>query len=108
MICRKVNDLCATWNEENGECESCYRGYRLQDGRCGSLTGGDLDPGCNTFNWTALTCLKCSFRFYFEDDKCMAVDDLCKGFDEDNGDCTSCYGGYMLDGVKCIREDMAN
>ena len=55
-----------------------------------------MDPGCNTFNWTDLTCLKCSFRFYFEGDRCMAVDDLCNDFDENNGDCLSCYGGYIL------------
>jgi hypothetical protein len=25
--CHTVSDLCQTWNINNGECTSCYRGY---------------------------------------------------------------------------------
>ena len=50
------------------------------EGRCKLI---DLDPGCNTWNWTDFTCIKCSFRFYKEKDGvCTAVSDYCMGFDE--------------------------
>ena len=30
------------------------------------------------------------------DNTCKLVDPLCKTYDKENGDCTSCFGGYDL------------
>ena len=101
-ICRKVSDLCREWDEENGDCTSCYVGYELMDGKCYSMTLAQIDAGCRRFDWDAFTCETCSFRFFKDGDKCKQVDDLCRGYDEDDGSCTSCFGGYVLDGGKCV------
>ena len=66
------------------------------EGRCLIIK---LDAGCKDWNWTDLTCIACSYRYYKNNNnKCMAVSDYCQGYNEDNGDCTSCYGGYVLRG----------
>lgn len=33
-ICQMVNPICATYDETNGECTSCYPGYTLNEGDC--------------------------------------------------------------------------
>ena len=71
----KVNDLCHTWNNTNGHCLSCYGGYELMEGRCLIIK---LDAGCKDWNWTDLTCIACSYRYYKNNNnKCMAVSDYC-------------------------------
>jgi len=32
--CTAVDPLCATFNEMNGQCKSCFTGYALQSGLC--------------------------------------------------------------------------
>ena len=37
---------------------------------------------------------------------CVPVNDQCSTFDENTGDCLSCYLGYNLEGGKCIIQDL--
>lgn len=49
-------------------------------------------------------CRVCSDRYYFNFAwKCTNVSNLCQKYNPNNGDCTSCYLGYVLDDGKCIR-----
>lgn len=42
------------------------------------------------------------WSFINKNGKCEAVDTLCQTFDSDNGLCTSCYGGYILNNGSCL------
>lgn len=53
--CMQVNDLCRTWNDESGECLSCYGGYTLDAGNC-FVDNEAFDPGCHQWNWDNFTC----------------------------------------------------
>ncbi len=33
-ICAPVDATCASFNDKNGLCLSCYKGYDLQNGKC--------------------------------------------------------------------------
>ena len=63
--------------------------------------------GCRNFDGDI--CIECSFRFYFDENKvCRQVNDLCRTWDEENGDCLSCYGGYVLDAGRCLIDAQFN
>ena len=34
--------------------------------------------------------------------RCIKVDDQCKDWCRENGDCTDCYGGWVLYNGKCL------
>ena len=51
-------------------------------------------------------CIKCSDRAYFGDKgKCKLVDKDCRTYEEIDGKCTSCYGGYKLENGKCKKDE---
>ena len=50
-----------------------------------------------------MTCIECSFRWYFgTDGKCLKVNEYCKDFNE-QGECTECYKGYALENDECVE-----
>lgn len=50
-------------------------------------------------------CKVCSDRYYFNSAwKCTNVSTLCRTYNPNSGDCTSCYAGYALEEGVCIRE----
>ena len=98
-LCKLLNPLCKTSNSSTGACTSCYPGYNL-DNNSGNCVVFFRDPNCKTFNGN--DCIKCSERFYINAGKCLPVNPLCQGYSEINGQCTSCYPGYSVDGGKCI------
>ena len=87
---------------------SCFEGWKLENGNCiipdsngtnGTAEAG-FDPGCKIF--ANNSCVECSFRFYFDQSGvCMAVDDLCQTWSEENGECLTCYKGYTLNEGSC-------
>ena len=61
-----VDELCATWDSDNGDCLSCYNGYEL-DGRDCVVRNiqGNVDNNLLCESWEGSNCLNCSTRAYF-------------------------------------------
>lgn len=95
--CIMQNNLCATINPQTGECTSCYQGYQLNAGNC---TIRLSDPNCKSFNQDG-SCRECSASFYFNGAKCLRVNPLCASINQQTGECTSCYQGYILNNGNC-------
>ena len=102
-VCLPASDLCATFDATNGHCLSCYNGYNLNvdTGACNlaaPLAPSDL--GCKTFKNGA--CVECSKYWVFNSaGVCVPVSDLCKEYDAANGQCTSCFNGFVLNNGAC-------
>lgn len=48
-VCTQVDSYCKTWDEKDGMCLTCYRGYDLMNGKCNWSTenvGPPPDTGC--------------------------------------------------------------
>ena len=103
-VCVPVNDQCSTFDENTGDCLSCYLGYNLEGGKCiiQDLTlVVPADKGCSDWNWANQICLTCSNHWFMNaDGVCVPVSDLCKTSDP-NGNCLSCYLGYDLNNGAC-------
>lgn len=104
-LCRLVDPLCRTSNPDNGRCTACYPAFKLEDGKCiEDLYFEDQDPNCAQFDDGF--CIKCSSGFYFNDQGlCQLANPLCDTFDERNGDCTSCFLGFVLIDGRCEEDD---
>jgi hypothetical protein len=96
-VCTLQNNLCATFNQNTGECTSCYQGYTLANGNCSIRIS---DPNCKSFN-SDNSCKECSTSFYLRSGKCVRFNALCATINATTGDCTSCYNGYMLKQGNC-------
>jgi proprotein convertase subtilisin/kexin type 5 len=95
--CKAFNPLCKTSNIVDGTCTSCYPGYTLGNGDCRVAF---QDPNCQKFDEAKANCLQCSARFFLQAGKCQQVNPLCKTNDN-NGQCLSCYPGYVLNTGNC-------
>ena len=61
------------------------------------------EVNCNVYDHSNGVCVKCSFRYWMtEQHTCVQVDDQCKDWCPDNGDCTDCYQGWVLYKGKCL------
>jgi len=108
-VCTQVNPLCKTFDNGNGWCLSCYKGYNLNGGNC--ILAGPTDDSTGPVGptdllcakWSAGVCTACAKGAFFRSGVCVASDPLCKTFNDANGACTSCYGGYYLDAGQCLR-----
>jgi hypothetical protein len=97
---------------------SCYPGYDLSKGDC--VVGGQslsnilvtnrspystpqlpsfyfLDPNCNKCAPNSNQCVLCAINYYLFNGVCKQVNPLCRTYNRDNGNCLSCYQGYILD-----------
>lgn len=95
--CQAVSDQCATW-ESSGNCLTCYGGYVLSKGAC-VVNPNPFDGSSNVLCavWKGTSCIKCAERAFFNiDGLCVPVDSQCQTWDPLNGNCLSCYGGYLL------------
>ena len=63
-ICQQISDNCRTWTAD-GQCQTCYNGYILQNGTCVRDTTQVKisDPLCSL--WKDRVCIKCAERAYF-------------------------------------------
>lgn len=103
-ICQAVDSQCQTWDSKSGLCLTCYGGYVISNGKCVvSAVSRPVDIGCSSWNWNAQICLQCSSRWYFStvNKACASVSDLCLTYDQNNGNCVSCYQGYTLGNGVC-------
>jgi len=84
-----VSDLCATWNNTNGKCLTCYVGYsgpvngvcsgsgngKNGTGNNGTIVGGSNDdPNCQCHN-DDKSCKKCYSGYILQNGSCVV--DLC-------------------------------
>jgi hypothetical protein len=101
-ICQPVNSNCNAYDPATGACRSCYDGWGLIENTClpGVVTQS-FDPNCNTFRDNV--CIKCSKGFFLSlEGKCTQVSPSCATYNENNGQCTSCFSGYEVSGGKCV------
>ena len=87
-----------------GKCLDCYSGYQLSNDKC---VRQQLDPGCKSYKNGV--CEECSGGYYFKifngQRRCSKIDDKCKNFDIQAGQCRECYPGYTLNLInECIQE----
>lgn len=102
--CSSVDPLCKTYNHTNGECRSCFDGFKLDSYRC-VVDSQALDDS-NCARWVDGECVECSQGAFLNyDKKCELVSNDCRSYDHYNGDCLSCYEGYQLKGGKCVEDD---
>ena len=60
--------------------------------------------GCKKINPDG-SCDTCSDRYYKDSEGiCQPVSTSCRTYNAKNGDCTGCYGGYILVNVVCVRD----
>lgn len=101
-ICQEVNPLCNGYDAANGNCLSCYPGFNLVSFSCMKGESQITDQYCKTWNGTV--CIECSKgAFFLPNGICQPVNPLCKTYDSSNGDCTSCYDSFALQGGKCVN-----
>ena len=61
--------------------------------------------GCKNLAADGVTCNECSNRFFKDTDGiCQPVSTSCKTYDPATGDCKSCYEGFLLIEVICIKD----
>ncbi len=90
--------------DNKGVCTECYKGFVLNSAKQCIVSNQTVatDAGCKKWDWENQICLECSSRFVFNlQGKCQKVDDSCRQFNG-RGQCTSCYKGYVINGVKCV------
>ena len=108
-VCQPIGDQCATWNEANGECLTCYGGYILNNGQCivnPNPFSGESNALCG--EWKGEQCLSCAPRAYFNSfGICTPVSDQCQTWDPIDGSCLTCYGGYSLISGACEQSPIA-
>jgi hypothetical protein len=105
-ICTPVNPYCAT-TSPSGQCLSCYNGFALKNNNCtvDNTTINVSNALCSI--WSGLTCQQCATRTYNYNGVCTAVNTLCNTWSNQNGNCLTCYNGYILNGNNCVLNDQA-
>ena len=101
-VCTPVSDLCKT-SDPNGNCLSCYDGYRINVGNCeADVVKKPSDLGCGKWDWSNQVCVACSNGFVFNKaNVCTPISDLCKTYST-TGACASCFKGYNLIDEECV------
>ena len=102
-VCCEVKPECNVFNKAEGICEACYQGWEIVDGKCVPIDLVNSDQkGCKA--WENGECIECSKRWYKNDKNiCTEVSDLCYTWAA-NGDCESCYKGYVVIDGECVRD----
>ena len=89
---------------------SCYTssGYILSNGNCIIPGQSVANPLCAHFN-TAGQCTQCKPRTFFGPSRiCSYVNAQCNTFNVNNGNCLSCWTGYVLSNGNCIAGSIVN
>lgn len=59
-VCVSVSTNCATWDEFDGFCLTCFNGYDLIKGECAYSASNNAHPadlGCKRWDWNKQVCL---------------------------------------------------
>ena len=98
--CNKVDPICKSFDLANGNCLTCYDGFKVQ-GRTCVVQNGTADPNCK--KWKDGVCLECSKGFYFDPNNvCIQIDPFCKSFNLTDKICTQCYSGFQIVNNACV------
>ena len=117
--CKKCIDNCKTCNN-NDTCNSCFSGYILENNICNKCNHNCKECFASSFNDTKQNCLSCKNdtkvlynnncvdecpdNFYKDENKeCKECNNLCKEYDNNCNNCTSCYDGYYLKDNVCLE-----
>ena len=117
--CKKCIDNCKTCNN-NDTCNSCFSGYILENNLCNKCNHNCKECFASSFNDTKQNCLSCKNdtkvlynnncvdecpdNFYKDENKeCKECNNLCKEYDNNCNNCTSCYDGYYLKDNVCLE-----
>jgi len=103
--CAAISDLCSTWDDATGVCQSCYYGYKVVDGACVVNIDLSVVPNSNLLckTWAAATCTECADRTFFNANGiCTSVSAQCNTFDKASGDCLTCFLGYDVLNGSCV------
>lgn len=104
-ICGLVDPQCQNFDYKESRCLQCYQGYTLMEWGC-SIEAQAVISYCQSLNQDQ-TCSSCMTGYYRASAKsCMPVSILCFTYDQNTGACTSCRGGYFLQGGTCIYPSM--
>lgn len=101
--CMQIGNGCNTYNKFTGICDTCYPGYEPNSGKCLIAqidNKANHDPNC--LQTQGDICQKCSNRYYYNGDKCVPVNPLCRDYNNITGACTTCYPSYQVSDSKCI------
>ena len=106
-VCQPIQAFCQIFNHQSKVCDTCFKGYRLDSNFNCILAPVITAPAvqnCVSYDSTGVVCVKCFNRYYYESstNTCKEADPLCKTFDSTNGNCKTCYTGFILQGAKCI------
>lgn len=104
-VCIIVDPSCLTFDENDGACTSCYPGYTVSGKNCLKANKTDgRDPFCKQFLQDTDVCVECSTRYFINGfGLCQEVNPLCNTYDTLTGNCQTCYPGFELSGVNCIK-----
>jgi hypothetical protein len=72
-ICTVLNSLCATYNMQTGQCNTCPQGYVKVGFACWSLFVEN--PYCGIFSGT--TCNSCFPGYYLNNGICIIANPYC-------------------------------
>ena len=93
--------LCKTRNT-NGECDSCYDGYKLSNGGCTAASEVNQIDGCITYDHHNYLCLECESTLLLSNGYCKAMEIKdCELLDPNNSHCQVCKEGFFLRGYTC-------
>jgi phagosome-associated TMK96 len=87
-------------NYTGSVCKQCKVFTYLSKGLCLKESLKEKDPNCrisDLYNY----CQQCNQGYYVFEGNCTLVDQLCKTYDQSNGNCESCYDGYRVNQGKC-------
>ena len=99
-LCQPVAPLCQNYNQNGGNCSSCFPTYKLmQDNTCLNVS---LVLGCISANTNGL-CKTCIPQYVLTPQgTCLLRDANC--FNYTNGLCVKCAPLYYLHNSTCIKE----
>lgn len=100
-MCVQVDPLCKTWDNNNGDCTSCYQGYGLNGNKCGQAESIQI-TNCLVVGQNG-QCSECVEGTYMaRPNECKQVSILCGSYNKASGECTSCVTGHFLQDGVCI------
>ena len=87
-VCSRANPLCDRYQMIGGGCLSCIAGYSLFQSNCVKNNPPTTVRDINCLEIELNRCVRCSNRYYIDENgRCIVVNPLCRDHD-DRGNCT--------------------
>ena len=100
--CVEVSPDCKEYTADGG-CTECYVGFKLEGSIC--VEDDTIAGDSNCAEWRDGLCMRCSQGTFFDPiGLCKPADPLCKTFSELDGRCLTCYVGFKIEGLKCVKD----